>query len=121
MSTTEQRGPGNGLRWHDELNRLHWAETRLLELIEDWRHTARELGEVMVPMADEDTRRQLDLRAAELNGAADELAHVLSESHAGGPEATGIGWAQWHLDELSAHLRGVKSELAAARQAGGQR
>jgi hypothetical protein len=90
--------------WMDELARLRWLEQQMTRLAGGFQHTAAELRDTITGFADTVTRDQCDLRAVELDGAAEAIAALINDSHAGPPAGTDLDWAAWHVGEAGYHL-----------------
>jgi hypothetical protein len=121
MSTTGQRPPRARKPWEDELLRLRWLERRVTEAAGGWRHTAEELRGTITGAADDAKRDELDVRAAELEGTADELDGLITSSHAGpGGGAGDPDWVRWHLAEVDRLLeaRPAREWITAAQDPG---
>jgi hypothetical protein len=97
--------------WQDELNRLRWLETRLLDLLDDWSETA---GEVHVKADDHagETLAGGGLTSWDASRSAAimqerctaEVMGLIQASHAGADPADELHWATWHLAQLSRNL-----------------
>ena len=79
-----------------------------------------ELRGTMTGAADGAKRDELDVRAAELEGAADELDGLITSSRAGPGGAGDPDWVRWHLAEVNRLLeaRPEREWITAAQDPG---
>lgn len=97
--------------WEDELARLWWLEQHgIAAQAESWRERAELLRATMTGASDQTSRDILDDRADTWEQAAEELDGMLSDSHAGPPDATDTDWAVWHCAELGRLLEKLAGE-----------
>lgn len=109
--TTNPRQP-----WRDELARLRWLEIQMTRLSAALEHSARGLRETVTGAADTARRDELDARAAEMDGAAEAIADLITQSHPAA--ASDRDWGAWHLEELTRTGRlDVLDQLIAERTA----
>jgi hypothetical protein len=93
------------------LARLWWLEQHgIAAQAESWRERAELLRATMTGASDQTSRDILDDRADTWEQAAEELDGMLSDSHAGPPDATDTDWAVWHCAELGRLLEKLAGE-----------